>query len=118
MLNVAFSILGWASGLWMGTLVLVFIWTLTHHLATLGLSLLDQTMPSQRARQAHRLWSPRPDGHDKSLQAPDLAGRIGSNSPALGGLRIVQLSDIHMGPTLGRSFMRSLVTRTNALTPA
>jgi hypothetical protein len=36
---------------------------------------------------------------------------------ALDGLRIVQLTDLHLGPTLGRPFLESLVARTNALEP-
>jgi hypothetical protein len=35
----------------------------------------------------------------------------------LDGFRIVQLSDIHIGPILDRSFARTLVERTNALEP-
>ncbi len=35
----------------------------------------------------------------------------------LSGLTIVQLSDIHLGPTLGREFMQDIVARTNALEP-
>jgi predicted MPP superfamily phosphohydrolase len=33
------------------------------------------------------------------------------------GLRIVQLTDIHVGPTIGRGFVEDLVRRTNALSP-
>jgi predicted MPP superfamily phosphohydrolase len=33
------------------------------------------------------------------------------------GFRIVQLSDIHVGPTIGRAFITDLVTRVNALQP-
>jgi len=36
---------------------------------------------------------------------------------ALRGLTIVQLSDIHVGPTIGRAFMDELVDKTNALEP-
>ena len=35
--------------------------------------------------------------------------------PALEGYRIVQWSDVHVGPTIRRNFVRSLVDRTNAL---
>ena len=37
--------------------------------------------------------------------------------PAFAGFRIVQLTDIHVGPTIGRDFIESLVARTNALQP-
>jgi hypothetical protein len=36
---------------------------------------------------------------------------------ALDGLRIVQLSDIHVGPTIGHSFLRDVVDRTLAQNP-
>jgi len=36
---------------------------------------------------------------------------------ALDGFRIVQLSDVHLGPILGRSFASQLVERSNALAP-
>ncbi len=37
--------------------------------------------------------------------------------PAADGLKIVQLTDIHVGPTIGRAFIEDLVRRTNALEP-
>jgi uncharacterized protein len=35
----------------------------------------------------------------------------------LEGLTLVQLSDVHVGPTIGERFMRSIVEKTNALKP-
>jgi predicted MPP superfamily phosphohydrolase len=35
----------------------------------------------------------------------------------LDGLSIVQLTDIHVGPTIGRAFIEDIVARTNALAP-
>ena len=37
--------------------------------------------------------------------------------PALHGFSIVQLTDIHVGPTIGRHFIEDVVARTNALKP-
>ncbi|HEU4523271.1 MAG TPA: metallophosphoesterase [Thermoanaerobaculia bacterium] len=37
--------------------------------------------------------------------------------PSLDGYRIVQWSDVHVGPTIQRRFLESLVERTNALEP-
>jgi uncharacterized protein len=37
--------------------------------------------------------------------------------PAADGMTIVQLTDIHVGPTIGRAFMEDLVARVNALEP-
>ncbi|MCA9695837.1 MAG: metallophosphoesterase, partial [Myxococcales bacterium] len=38
-------------------------------------------------------------------------------APAFAGARIVQLSDVHIGPTLGRRFLARLVARVNAAQP-
>jgi len=35
----------------------------------------------------------------------------------LDGLTIAQISDVHVGPTIGRAFIEDIVTRTNALSP-
>jgi predicted MPP superfamily phosphohydrolase len=35
----------------------------------------------------------------------------------LAGFRIAQLTDVHVGPTIGRAFVEQLVERTNALSP-
>src|SRR5687768_12629108 len=35
----------------------------------------------------------------------------------LDGLTLVQLSDVHVGPTIGERFVRSIVEKTNALKP-
>jgi hypothetical protein len=37
--------------------------------------------------------------------------------PRLNGLSLVQLTDIHIGPTIGRAFIEEIVARTNALNP-
>lgn len=37
--------------------------------------------------------------------------------PSMAGLRIVQLTDIHVGPTIGKRFVEQLVAQTNALEP-
>lgn len=37
--------------------------------------------------------------------------------PALSGLTVVQLSDVHVGPLIGERFMRELVARVNGLKP-
>lgn len=38
-------------------------------------------------------------------------------APSLDGLRIVQLSDVHLGPTNGRAFLERVVERVNRLEP-
>jgi uncharacterized protein len=38
-------------------------------------------------------------------------------SPSASGLRIVQLTDVHVGPTIGRDFIERIVAKVNALSP-
>jgi predicted MPP superfamily phosphohydrolase len=38
-------------------------------------------------------------------------------NPALAGFRIVQLSDLHVGPTIGRAYVEEVVRQVNALKP-
>lgn len=51
------------------------------------------------------------------FEMPEHAIRIARLPPALDGLRIVQLSDIHIGPTIDRRFLADVVAKTNALRP-
>jgi predicted MPP superfamily phosphohydrolase len=50
--------------------------------------------------------------YEKSVEVP-----LARLSTRFDGLKIVQLSDVHIGPTLGASFMRAVVEQTNALGP-
>lgn len=43
--------------------------------------------------------------------------RVGDLAPALEGLRIVQLSDVHVGPTIGRAYLADVVAKVRALDP-
>jgi hypothetical protein len=57
----------------------------------------------------------------RSALAPPRVRRVEVRLPrwprALDGLRIVQISDLHVGPLLGRSFADDVVERVNALAP-
>jgi predicted MPP superfamily phosphohydrolase len=46
-----------------------------------------------------------------------LSVRLGRLPRAQDGFRIVQLTDVHVGPTIGRAFIEEIVARTNALAP-
>jgi hypothetical protein len=46
-----------------------------------------------------------------------IAVRLDRLPPQLHGFSIVQLTDIHAGPTIGRRFVEDVVARTNALSP-
>ncbi len=55
-----------------------------------------------------------------ALAGPDVVGQrfaIANWPEALDGFRIVQISDIHIGPILGRDFAARLTERVNALDP-
>ena len=43
--------------------------------------------------------------------------KIGRLTSAASGMRIVQLSDVHVGPTIGKGFIEDVVRRVNALKP-
>lgn len=47
-------------------------------------------------------------------RVPVMLARLPS---ALSGFTLVQLTDIHVGPTIGRAFIETIVARTNALNP-
>ncbi len=47
----------------------------------------------------------------------ELSVRLKKLPPSLSGLRLVQLTDIHVGPTIGRDFIDDVVRKVNALNP-
>jgi uncharacterized protein len=52
-----------------------------------------------------------------SLHVRDVAVPLPRLPAALRGLTIVQLTDVHVGPTIGREFVSEIVRRVNALNP-
>lgn len=53
----------------------------------------------------------------REVAVKEVRVRLARLPKALSGFSIVQLSDIHVGPTIGRSFVERIVERTNALRP-
>jgi uncharacterized protein len=53
----------------------------------------------------------------KPVEVRRVSVRLGRLPHAQDGFRIVQLTDIHVGPTIGRAFVEQIVERTNALAP-
>jgi predicted MPP superfamily phosphohydrolase len=51
------------------------------------------------------------------VEVREVAVKLDKLPPALSGLNLVQLSDVHVGPTLGERFLRSVVDKTNQLRP-
>ncbi len=53
----------------------------------------------------------------KPVEVRRVSVRLDRLPRAQDGFRIVQLTDIHVGPTIGRAFVEEIVARTNALGP-
>ena len=53
----------------------------------------------------------------KPVEVRKVRVRLGRLPPEQDGFKIVQLTDIHVGPTIGRSFVEEIVAHTNALAP-
>jgi hypothetical protein len=51
------------------------------------------------------------------VEVKEVGVRLPRLPPALSGLSIVQLTDVHIGPTIGRKFLEHVVDRTNAQKP-
>ncbi|MGB0592098.1 MAG: metallophosphoesterase [Myxococcota bacterium] len=116
-----FRWLGWLSGAWMGALTLLCLWGGVHLVAALGAELIGYELPPLTGviglAVTLMCWG---WGLANVLRPPALkrvSVPLTKLPEALHGLRIAQLSDIHVGPTVGRRFMDDLVARTNALSP-
>lgn len=117
----SFRWLAWASSLWMGALALIFIWGGAYHIVEKLLEQFGQTAPKHTGllpfTAALLMWG---IGVRNALNPPRLE-QVTLQSAALPdslcGLRIVQISDIHIGPTLGKSFLQDIVTRIDTLKP-
>jgi uncharacterized protein len=122
--------LTWTAYVWMGLLLLFFILLLMGDLARLLFAVVDGRVrdPERRVALARLLgsatavlaaglgaWSTR-----NGLRKPVLAEHevtLDKLPRALDGLVVVQMTDVHVGPTIGREMIDDLVARTNALEP-
>jgi predicted MPP superfamily phosphohydrolase len=117
----------WAGFIAMGLFSDVFVLTLLRDVGLLGwhaLHALDAVPPvGEAARQATALavpvlallgsavglWNARRTPPLRRVQVP-----IRDLPPALNGLVLVQITDLHVGPTIGARFVRRVVRRANA----
>jgi hypothetical protein len=127
------SWLAWPAYTWMGLMFILFVLVLTSDAARLLVAcrsrltgapqnperreLLGRTLAGvQLALGAglggYAIWSARKQPRVVELEVP-----IARLPPALDGTTIVQLTDIHIGDTLGREFMADVVERVNAMAP-
>jgi predicted MPP superfamily phosphohydrolase len=58
------------------------------------------------------LWNARRTARVREVRVP-----IAGLPPALNGLSIVQITDLHVGPTIKRGYLQAIVDRVNALEP-
>ncbi len=119
----------WPMYLWMGFLLLGFFTLLAVYFVR-TLSFWIGAAPDLERRQFLIRWSSALGGAMAALLGGYALVR-GRSLPAvkkievalkrlprtLDGITIVQLTDVHIGPTLGREFVEALVERTNALLP-
>ena len=128
-------VIAWPASLWMGVFFYLFLGVAFSDLLLLGVDLLSPKqlhaaagVPEQADGLA-RVRSAVVVAVAFSLAAAGLRGGLALPAlerlevwlerwpAALDGFRIVQLSDIHIGPIRGRAFSRHLAERVNALSP-
>ncbi|MDB5898702.1 MAG: metallophosphoesterase, partial [Ramlibacter sp.] len=116
--------LTWVGMLFMGLFSSLLVLTLLRDLLLVGLGLAGATPAGLAADSAIAVpllalasslvgfFNARRLARVKTVQVP-LAGL----DPALEGFRIVQISDIHVGPTIKHGYLEAIVERVNALHP-
>jgi predicted MPP superfamily phosphohydrolase len=126
--------LTWIASVWMGLLLLVLVTLVAGDLARLLYSLGERlanappTDPERRTALARLLAigaAVVSAGLAAAAVRSGLAGvalrkvevRLKRLPERLSGTTIVQLTDIHVGSTIGREFIEQIVKRTNAVTP-
>ena len=124
------SAVAWPAYIWMGFMMLLFLGLVGSDVLRLGLRIVGGPIEDP----ARRLFLHRLLGGAVALTAAGAGlfalkrglGRVALREVvidvarlprALDGTTIVQLTDIHVGPTVGREFIEELVARTNALNP-
>ncbi|HTJ84276.1 MAG TPA: metallophosphoesterase [Polyangiaceae bacterium] len=127
------SVIASVAYVWMGLVVLLFFLTLGSEVIRVGASILSglNVVPLDDGR---RLFLSRVLAGTVGVLGAGLGirgylsarGAVGVKKvevgltrlpEALGGFKIAQLSDLHIGPTLGREWLTDVVARTNALEP-
>ena len=127
------SVVATISYVWMGLVILLFFLTLGSELIRLGANLLAAlnvlTLDPDRRVFLSRVLAGAVGvlgagfGVTGYLSARGKVGvkrvdiKLARLPESLGGFKIAQLSDLHIGPTLGREWLTDVVQQTNALEP-
>jgi predicted MPP superfamily phosphohydrolase len=109
-----------AGAVWMGSLFILCSWFLVADLLTgFGFLLPGLVLPARRAAVlaglALSLFSLALGARGPRVVRYDVA--VDGLAPALDGLRIVQISDLHLGTLLGEKWLTALVAQVAALRP-
>src|SRR5262249_7145349 len=123
--------LSWVAYIWMGTLVMAMLVTLgadlvrlLSHVATLG-----RPLDPQRRALVGRALGPGGGGGRLALSGfalfqgvrkvavKKLAVQLKKLPPGLAGFRVVQITDLHVGPTIDGRWLERVVAQVNALNP-
>jgi predicted MPP superfamily phosphohydrolase len=127
-------VLAWPAYVWMGTMFLLLVALAASDLARLvawsvqraaGAAAVDQQRRTLLARLAAGVVMALSGGMAaaalRSALGPvsvrDVKVRLPRLPRGQHGTRIVQITDVHIGPTIGRAFIEEIVRRTNALEP-
>lgn len=117
--------IAWVVFVWMGAAFLLFLCALASDLLRVALPPID---PSRRTFLA-RIFAGMVGATGSSLTGVAVARAVGDWTVRTvpvslrrlprgrDGFTIVQLTDIHVGPTIGREYLAALVARVNALRP-
>lgn len=123
------SPLAWVAFTWMGLVFLVFVALLVADVVRLGAHLGGVTADPERRRFFFRLLAAGAAIVAAGASGLGLASALGGIRiekvrvplrrlpAALSGLSIVQITDVHIGPTLGRGFLDRVVDQILALAP-
>jgi predicted MPP superfamily phosphohydrolase len=120
--------LAWPAFLWMGLMWLLFVTLVASDVARLFASVAGPNDPERRLALSRALGAlaaavaagagaAAVRGAVGPVKVEELEIAIARLPRNFDGFTIVQLSDIHVGPTIGRAFIEHLVARTNALRP-
>jgi predicted MPP superfamily phosphohydrolase len=124
----------WPAYLWMGLLFFLFTLLVASDVARVGLYAIERARRLPPMDPERRVALARLFGGAVALIATGLGAlavrtgiaraivrelevKLDRLPRALDGLSIVQLTDIHVGPTIGREFIEDLVAQANALKP-
>jgi predicted MPP superfamily phosphohydrolase len=127
-------LLAWPAFIWMGLMFLLFCILVSTDAARGIASIGRRLLAAGTVDEQRRTFFARSMAASVSLLATCLGAisvrsalgsvrvrpvrvRLAKLPRAQDGLRIVQLTDIHVGPTIGRAFIEELVRQTNALAP-